>query len=236
MMTSARLRLIAVLAASTLVLGAGVAFASDNEDPILDPICVTEPDPIDASTTDPTTTDPTTSDPSDEEVGEETTTDPSEGPVLTCEEPTEDEGSEPGDSGSATEADPTDATEGETPAPDRTTECNGAAGIVTDPTLEPATEEPVKTTGLDHAIERVLANCIKNPQAPGLVNALEHLVANRDLHADRDAAKAEARAARDAAKTERAAAHDAAKAARDAAKAAKAATHGPSGSHGNSGH
>src|SRR5438132_651681 len=60
----------------------------------------------------------------------------------------------------------------------------------------------VKTTGLDHAIEMVLANCIKNPQAPGLLNALQHLVANRDRHAAHDADKAARRAAHDAAKAE----------------------------------
>lgn len=57
-----------------------------------------------------------------------------------------------------------------------------------------------KTTGLDHAIQMVLANCIKNPQAPGLLNALRHLVANRDRHAAHDAEKAARKAAHDAAK------------------------------------
>jgi len=63
-----------------------------------------------------------------------------------------------------------------------------------------------KSTGLDHAIEVVLANCIKNPQAPGLLNALRHLVANRDRHAEHEAENAERRAAHDAAKAERQAA------------------------------
>ena len=65
----------------------------------------------------------------------------------------------------------------------------------------------VKTTGLDHAIEQVLANCIKNPQAPGLLNALRHLVANRDHHAALDAEKAARKAAHDAAKAARQAAN-----------------------------
>jgi hypothetical protein len=37
-------------------------------------------------------------------------------------------------------------------------------------------------TGLAHAIWTVEANCEKNPQAPGLVNALGHLVTNWQCH------------------------------------------------------
>jgi hypothetical protein len=66
----------------------------------------------------------------------------------------------------------------------------------------------VKSTGLDHAIEVVLANCIKNPQAPGLVNALRHLVANRDRHLAHEAEKDARRMAREAAKIARRSAHD----------------------------
>ena len=47
--------------------------------------------------------------------------------------------------------------------------------------------EPTKLTGLDNAIAHVLANCLKNPDAPGLVNALEHLVANQAKHEAHDA-------------------------------------------------
>lgn len=43
--------------------------------------------------------------------------------------------------------------------------------------------------GLDRAIERVLENCIKNAQAPGLVNALEHLALNRERKEDREDAR-----------------------------------------------
>jgi hypothetical protein len=45
-------------------------------------------------------------------------------------------------------------------------------------------------TGLAHAIWVVEANCEKDPQAPGLVNALEHLVTNWQRHQDHEAAKA----------------------------------------------
>lgn len=41
---------------------------------------------------------------------------------------------------------------------------------------------PTDATGLQNAIARVEANCAKNPQAPGLVNALTHLLANQANH------------------------------------------------------
>jgi hypothetical protein len=88
--------------------------------------------------------------------------------------------------------------------PNREKACNEAAGISADSTPAPT---GTKTTGLDHAIERVLANCIKNPQAPGLLNALHHLVANRDRHAAHDEEQAARKAAHEAAK----AAHQGAK-------------------------
>jgi hypothetical protein len=47
-----------------------------------------------------------------------------------------------------------------------------------------------EATGLAHAIWVVEANCEKNPQAPGLVNALNHLVANWQKHQDHEAEKA----------------------------------------------
>src|SRR5439155_1536409 len=88
---------------------------------------------------------------------------------------------------------------------DRQKACMAAAGM-SGPTVSNDSSQ-VKTTGLDHAIERVLANCIKNPQAPGLLNALRHLVANGERHAAHDEEKAARKAA-----------HEAAKAARKAAK------------------
>ena len=54
--------------------------------------------------------------------------------------------------------------------------------------------------GIELQIQMVLANCIKNPQAPGLLNALRHLVANRERHAAHDEEKAARKAAHDAAK------------------------------------
>src|SRR2546426_4448359 len=81
---------------------------------------------------------------------------------------------------------------------DRQKACMDAAGM-SGPTVSNDSSQ-VKTTGLDHAIERVLANCIKNPQAPGLLNALRHLVANRERHAAHDEEKAARKAAHDAAK------------------------------------
>lgn len=80
---------------------------------------------------------------------------------------------------------------------DRQAECEVAAGL----SDEEQDESEEKVTGLDNAIERVLANCIKNPQAPGLLNALRHLAENRERKMARDEAKAERRAAHDAAKS-----------------------------------
>ncbi len=126
-----------------------------------------------------------------------------EGDSQECEDPEEGDGTtEPGAPGDLA---------------DREAECNKVAGL---DTSAEGSDADVKTTGLDDAIEVVLANCIKNPQAPGLLNALSLLVQNRDKHMAHDAEKAVRRAARDAAK-----------AARDAAKAARhAALHG--GGHG----
>jgi hypothetical protein len=110
--------------------------------------------------------------------------------------------------------------------PEREAACNEASGVepVEEGTDEGATgddgtgdetteEESEPVTGLDNAISHVLENCLKNPQAPGLVNALEHLVANQARHDALEAAKAERAAERAARK----AAHE----------------HGPSGDHGN---
>jgi hypothetical protein len=40
--------------------------------------------------------------------------------------------------------------------------------------------------GIAHAIEVVEANCEKNPQASGLLNALQRLIANAQKHAERE--------------------------------------------------
>jgi hypothetical protein len=103
------------------------------------------------------------------------------------------QGEDPGDQGDETD-DPQGATgEDQTPPadttdPQREAECNGGAGV--DGSNTAAGEDPVATTGLDHAIEQVLANCLKNPDAPGLPNALQHLVANAERKAAHDAEKA----------------------------------------------
>jgi len=85
---------------------------------------------------------------------------------------------------------------------DREKACKEAAGVTDLPEVSNAPTQG-KTTGVDNAIQRVMANCIKNPQAPGLLNALRHLVANRARHEAHDADKAARRAEHDAAKAER---------------------------------
>jgi cobalamin-dependent methionine synthase I len=107
-----------------------------------------------------------------------------------------------------------------------------AAGI--DPlALADGTFDTTALTGLDNAIWHVFQNCVKNPQAPGLVNALEHLVLNRDRHLAQEAAREAAKLARDEAKVARDAAYAARKALHDEQKAAHQSSHGPSGEHGN---
>jgi hypothetical protein len=72
-------------------------------------------------------------------------------------------------------------------APHTPEDCQGALTDVQQdlPTADDA-------TGLAHAIWVVEANCEKNPQAPGLVNALNHLVANWQKHQAHEAEKANA--------------------------------------------
>jgi hypothetical protein len=114
-----------------------------------------------------------------------------------CEEPEGDGTTAPADEGNG-DSKPA-------PSADRGAACKEAAGI-TDEAGSPSgdgIEAPEKTTGLDHAVEVVMANCIKNPQAPGLLNALRHLVANRDRHMAHEQEKAARRAAREAAKAAR---------------------------------
>lgn len=100
--------------------------------------------------------------------------------------------------------------------------CMQAAGIEPSEEETGGGDEPVKAYGLDNAIEHVLANCVKNPQAPGLLNALERLSANRERHEAHEEWKTERKAERDAAKAER--------------KAEKAdGTHGSGKEHGSGG-
>lgn len=67
---------------------------------------------------------------------------------------------------------------------ERDAECDAAAGLGDAPLPEG------RPTGLDHAITRVLENCKKNPQAPGLLVALERLAENRAKHQARMEARA----------------------------------------------
>jgi hypothetical protein len=102
----------------------------------------------------------------------------------------------------------------------REAECSEAAGLEDGATVEETYGDVDAPYGQKHSTEVLLVNCMKNPQAKGLLRALEnharHLErweARAELRAERDAAKAERKAAHDAAKAERKAAHDAAKAA-----------------------
>ena len=94
--------------------------------------------------------------------------------------------------------------------------------------------EATKGHGLDNAIEHVLANCLKNPQAPGLLNALERLAYNHERHEAHEEWKAEKQAAKDERKAEREAAKDARKAEKDAGTSGHGKGHGGAGGHGNS--
>jgi len=225
MMNSVRLRLLATIATLALIMGGGAALASTGDEPVPDPSCTSQP------STD-TSVDPA---PLAEDPADEPSTDPSEAPDATCDDQGDDQGTDPSeapdpsDTQSETSADDQSTTD--TPSPDREAACNEAAGI--DPTAPPATESPVPVKGLDNAIAHVLANCLKNPDAPGLPNALKHLIANRDRQALHDAEREAAKAARDAEKAARKAAHDAAKGEKVHGNSGE---HGNSGTHGNSGH
>jgi hypothetical protein len=185
-----------------IVLTAGAAFADGSETPPPDPGSTCEVDGVQVTEEDVVVTDEGDEGETGEEGQEEG--DQGEDECVEEEEPVEessvDEGSVP----------PVD--------PDRQVACETAAGLV--PGSGPG-DEGVKLTGLDNAIAKVLANCLKNEKAPGLLNALRHLVANRDRHEAHEAEKA----LRAAERAERKAAHDAWKAAKKAAHEA--------GGHGN---
>jgi hypothetical protein len=222
-----RLRSLAVVVVLLLTIGGGVSFAGSYDPPTDEQECTSV---VDDTQSDGTETDDTQSDDSQTEGDEtEECTDEDAGDVEDAD-----------DDGSTDDSDEDATTNGDEPAdPARETACNEAAGVeITEPVEGEETDTAeAPTHGLDHAIEVVLANCVRNPQAPGLVNALEHLVINRDRHearvlanaerkASHDAAQAERKAAHDAAQAERKASHDAAKAARDAEHATKHADHG----------
>ena len=115
---------------------------------------------------------------------------------TTDEQESDDQGTSEQESGDCKDSNKDKKTGGNTA--DRQKACMDAAGM--SGSTAGTGSSQVKTTGLDHAIEMVLANCIKNPQAPGLLNALRHLVANRERHAAHDEEKAARKAAHDAAK------------------------------------
>jgi len=154
-----------------------------------------------------------------------TCVEPTEDPVV--DETTDDCATEVEGEEGDTDSDPTEG-DGEVSDPtaeERATACAGAAGLEPDAEGEDGggEGEPIeveKLKGLDNAIAHVLENCLKNPDAPGPLNALEHLAANAERHEAHELWKAERAGEREAAKAERRAAHDAAKAAPDVAKAA----------------
>jgi hypothetical protein len=171
---------------------------------------------VSCDATDGTPTDPPAEDPTTDDGTTPDGTTESDDPVDTSEdaddqgEDADDQGdaddeSEEADDECADEADEAETADAPDAAPvvdpEREVACNEAAGVVEEPTAEE------KLTGLDNAIAHVLANCIKNPQAPGLINALTHLVANKGLHEAHEAAKAERKAAHAAWKLEHASSH-----------------------------
>lgn len=139
--------------------------------------------------------------PADE--GEENATEPEEGEEAVPEEgdPAEDcdleegEGSEEGSEEEAEAEEPDGSEEEAVASADREAECRAAAGVDEHPL-----PENERLRGLDNATSRVLENCVKNPQAPGLIVALERLAENRAKKEARDEAKSERREEREARK------------------------------------
>jgi hypothetical protein len=111
------------------------------------------------------------------------------------------------------------------PTPEeREAECDDAAGYGDDDgegTADGETTDDEPLRGLDKAIEQVHANCLKNPNAPGLVNALDRLRAN-----------AERKAAQEAEREARAAERAAERAEREAEREARKSEHGNAGGNG----
>jgi hypothetical protein len=248
----ARLRIVSLSALLVALVTAGAALAGSGGDtlpPQPDPATacdtagtVVDPATLPAETVDPTQTDPADTETDGDAQGEDGD---SQGEDESCDDPaTEDTQGEDTQDGTSSEdqqtdsGDQTQATDATTQAEatptdaEREAECLKAAGI--DPNAPPEPTDPsIKLTGLDNAIEHVLANCVKNIDAPGLVIALQQLVINRDLHLAHDEAKAAAKAARDAARAARKAEHAASKVEHGNGNAA---THGASGAeHGNAG-
>jgi hypothetical protein len=174
--------------------------------------------------------------------GEDTEGEDTEGEDPEGEDPEEcepDDGS--GEDSDEPEDEVVESPEGDAEA--REAECSEAAGLEDGATVEETYGDVDAPYGQKHSTEVLLVNCMKNPQAKGLLRALEnharHLErweARAELRAERDAAKAERKAARDAAKAERKAARDAAKAERKAARDAAKAASGHGGGKGKGHH
>jgi len=103
--------------------------------------------------------------------------------------PTTSESSDdPSEAPEAPEQDQNQGTEDPTGGAAKTHTAADCQGTLTD--VQDALPAVQDATGLAHAIWVVEANCEKNPQAPGLVNALNHLVTNWQRHQDHEAEKA----------------------------------------------
>lgn len=68
------------------------------------------------------------------------------------------------------------------PSPDPAADVSQACASA----LDAGNDALAKETGLAHAIEVVSVNCAEEPQAQGLLNALEHLLANQERQAAND--------------------------------------------------
>ena len=181
--TARPLRALIPLLALGLLLGAGIAnartlFLSPEDDEVVVAEC-TDDGTDDGSevvlTSDDGTTDDGTTDEGDDECVE---------PVV------EDEGDE---------GDVEDGVVDE-PSGDRESDCREAAEVEGD---EYDLDDDGDVQGLENAMERLLENCRKNEQAPGLLVALGRIRDNFDRHAEHDAQKAERAAAREEAKAAR---------------------------------
>jgi hypothetical protein len=189
----ARLHLIASVVFLVLMLTAGLSLAAGGGNPHGPK--ATEPAACESTEGTPTDGTPTEGAPTDEADDESEEADESQDADDECAADVESESE-----AEAPESAPVED-------PEREAACNDAAGIVE----PPAGEQPdpsEKLTGLDNAIAHVLANCIKNPQAPGLINALTHLVANRGEHEAKAAERAERKAAHLAWKLEQHSSHE----------------------------
>jgi hypothetical protein len=224
-----RVRLVTLTAVVIAVLTASAAFGavggrvSRSTEPVPSPSC-TSPTPSASPSVDPSASpsvdpsaspsvDPSASPSVDPSASPSPEADPSESPSPEAGE----DCAEPSDSPTATDTQTVAAaTATDTSSPDaaRADACYAAAGM-----SGPSTDTSgTKQTGLDNAIQHVLANCLKNPQAPGLLTALQHLVENQARHEAQQAA------------------HDAKKAAQQADHPSHdTTTHGNSGTHGNGG-